>query len=310
MRRPRALRRGDRVALVAPASPFARDEFEAGVTELRRLGFDPVYDDSVFARHHYTAGDASTRAAAFRRAWSDASIAALIAVRGGFGSMQILPLLDRSDIRTTPKAFIGYSDNTSILAWLTTGCGIVAFHGPMIEGRLARGTAGYDLDTFTRSLMVPQPAGTITHPAVEVVAPGEAAGLLLGGTLTQLVSSLGTPFAFDPPRGHILFIDEVGERPYRIDRMLTQLRQAGLLSRAAGLVFGELPRCDEPGGAGPMVRTIVADVLSDFPGPILFGLPSGHTDGACLTLPFGVRAHLLSGAAPGLVIEEAAVTDA
>jgi len=309
MRRPRALKSGDRIALVAPASAFSRDQFDAGVAELRRLGFEPVYEESVFARHFYTAGDASTRAGAFRRAWTDPSIAALIAVRGGYGSMQMLPMLDRAEIRATPKAFIGYSDNTSLLAWLTTGCGLMAFHGPMLDQRFARGDAGYDIDTFSRALMRAEPAGAITHAGLEVLAPGEAAGILLGGTLTQLVASLGTPFAFDPPRGHVLFVDEVGERPYRIDRMLTQLRQAGLLARASGIVFGELPRCDEPGNAGPEIRTIAADVLADFPGPILFGLPSGHTDGACLTLPFGVRARVVTTPSPALVIEEAAVTN-
>jgi muramoyltetrapeptide carboxypeptidase len=310
MRRPRALSSGDRIALVAPASPFAREEFDAGVAELRRLGFDPVYDDSVFARRFYTAGDAATRAAAFRRSWADPSIAGLIAVRGGYGSVQLLPLLDRAEIRATPKAFIGYSDNTSLLAWLTTGCGVTAFHGPMLEGRFARGNAGYDFDTFHRAVMRAEPPGAITHPALDVLAPGEAAGMLLGGTLTQLAASLGTPFAFDPPRGHILFLDEVGERPYRIDRMLTQLRQAGLLARTSAIVFGELPRCEEPGDAGPAVRTIVADVLADFAGPILFGLPSGHATGASLTLPFGVRARVVTAPSPALIIEEPAVTNA
>src|SRR6266568_2858049 len=134
MLKPRALRTGDRIALVAPASPFARDAFDAGAAELRGLGFDPVFDQSVFARTRYTAGDPALRAAAFRRAWTDPSIAALMAVRGGYGSVQLLPLLDASELRRTPKAFIGYSDNTSILTWLTLYCGIVAFHGPMLEG--------------------------------------------------------------------------------------------------------------------------------------------------------------------------------
>jgi muramoyltetrapeptide carboxypeptidase len=152
------------------------------------------------------------------------------------------------------------------------------------------------------------PAGPITHPALEVVRPGEVSGTLVGGTLTQLVASLGTPYAFDPPHGHVLFVEDAGERPYRIDRMLTQLRFAGLLARAAGIVFGELPRCDEPGSAGPLAVDVVKDVLSDFPGPILFGLPSGHTTGACMTLPFGVRARIVTAPQPALVIEEAAVT--
>jgi muramoyltetrapeptide carboxypeptidase len=307
MLKPRALRPGDRVAVVAPASPFARAEFDAGVDEIRRLGFVPTFEDSVFARTRYTAGDAQLRAAAFQRAWNDDEVAALIAVRGGYGSVQLLPLLDPAALRTRPKAFIGYSDNTSLLDWLTGACGIVAFHGPMLAGRLAKGESAYDRDSFTRVLTQTSAAGAITHPQVEVLRAGEAAGLLVGGTLTQLLGSLGTPYAFDPPAGHILFIDEVAERPYRIDRMLTQLRLSGLLARASGLVFGELPRCDEPGDAGPAIKAVVRDLLADFPGPVLFGLPSGHTSGACITLPFGVRARVVTAPSPGLIIEEAAV---
>lgn len=307
MLKPRALRPGDRVAVVAPASSFARAEFDAGLDELRRLGYEPVFDDSVFARARYTAGDPAVRAAAFRRAWADDSIAALIAVRGGYGSVQLLPLLDPAEMRRRPKAFIGYSDNTSLLAWLTGSCGIVAFHGPMLEGRLAKGESAYDRDSFTRVLARAGAAGAIAHPQLEALHPGEARGMLLGGTLTQLLASFGTPYAFDPPAGHILFIDEVAERPYRIDRMLTQLRLSGLLSRASAVVFGELPRCDEPADGGPGIKTVVAELLAGFPGPVLFGLPSGHTAGACMTLPFGVQARVVTAPAPALILEEAAV---
>jgi muramoyltetrapeptide carboxypeptidase len=305
---PRALRPGDRIGIVAPASPFARESFEAGVAELRRLGYEPVYDDSVFARQRYTAGDAAVRSAAFLRAWADPSIAALIAVRGGYGSVQLLPSLDTQEIRRTPKAFVGYSDNTSLLAWLTGQCGIVSFHGPMLDGRFAKGESAYDLETFSRVLTRAEPAGLISHPRVDVLRHGEARGVLLGGTLTNLLASLGTPYAFDPPAGHILFIDEVAERPYRIDRMLTQLRLSGLLGRASAVVFGELPRCDEPAEGGPAIKAVVADLLADFRGPVLFGLPSGHTDGACMTLPFGVQARAITRPEPGLIIEEKAVS--
>jgi len=309
--KPRALRPGDRIALVAPASPFSREAFDAGVAELRRRGYDPVYDDSVFARTRYTAGDPPLRAEAFRRAWADPSIAALMAVRGGYGSVQILPLLEVGDIRRTPKAFIGYSDNTSLLNWLTGRCGIVSFHGPMIDGRLEKGEAGYDLDSFTRVLTRVEPAGTITHPQVVALRDGDSAGVLLGGTLTQLTASLGTPYAFDPPRGHILFIDEVAERPYRIDRMMTQLALSGLLAKASGIVFGELPRCDEPrdnGQTGPLIKEVLVDLLAGFRGPVLFGLPSGHTNGPTLTLPFGVRVRVVTRPQPALVVEESAVS--
>jgi muramoyltetrapeptide carboxypeptidase len=177
----------------------------------------------------------------------------------------------------------------------------------MIDGRFARGEAAYDLDTFTRVLTRAQPAGPITHPQVVTLRRGEARGMLVGGTLTQLLASLGTPYAFDPPAGHVLFIDEVAERPYRIDRMLTQLRLSGLLARASAIVFGELPRCDEPAESGPPIKAVIADLLADFAGPVLFGLPSGHTDGACMTLPFGIQARVVAGAEPAVILEEAAV---
>ncbi len=306
MRKPRALRDGDRVAVVAPASPFARDEFDCGLAELRTLGFQPVHDDSVFDRHGYVAGAPETRASAFRQAWGDPSIAAVVAARGGYGSVHVLPLLDGAAVRATPKAFIGYSDTTSLLTWLTLQCGIVSFHGPMIEGRLARGEAGYDRDSFTRCLRRAEAPGLMSHPGIDVIKSGEATGMLTGGTLTQLVASLGTPYAFNPPSGCVLFIDEVGERPFRIDRMLTQLRLSGILGRVSAIAFNELPKCDEPGG-NPTARGVVADLLRDFAGPVLFGLRSGHTAGPMLTLPFGVRTRVVTGTTPGLVIEEAAV---
>jgi muramoyltetrapeptide carboxypeptidase len=307
MRTPRALRPGDRVAVLAPASAFVRDAFEAGISELRALGFEPVYDDTVFERHRgYLAGTPEIRAAAFQKAWADPEVAALIAVRGGYGSVQILPLLDPSVFTGTPKAFIGYSDNTSLLTWLVQR-GIVSFHGPMLEGRLARGEAGYDRDSFRRCLCVPEPAGELLHPQLESLHDGEADGMLVGGTLTQLTASLGTPFAFDPPRGCVLFLEDVAERPYRLDRMLTQLRLAGILSRASAIVFGEMARCDEPGG-DPAARDVIRELTGGFSGPVLFGLPSGHTSGATLTLPLGVRTRVIARSRAAIVIEEAAVS--
>ena len=304
--KPRALRAGDRIAIVAPASPFARDEFELGILELRQLGFEPVYSNDVFARTEYLAGPPELRAADFRAAWTDPAIAAVVAARGGYGSVHMLPLLDPAEMRRHPKVFVGYSDNTSLLTWLNQACGMVAFHGPMVEGRFARGPEGYDRDSFLRAVTRAEPAGELPLDGVETLRDGEAQGLIVGGTLTQLVASLGTPFAFDPEPGCVLFLDEVAERPYRLDRMLTQLRLSGILGRASAIVFNALPRCDEPGGS-PTGRETVRRVLEDFPGPILYGLPSGHTDGPSLTLPFGVTARVVAGPRPSLIIEEAAV---
>lgn len=306
MRKPRALRRGDRVALIAPASGFARGEFDAGLAELSSLGFSVTYEDSVFDRSAYTAGTPEVRAGALRRAWLDPGIAAIVAVRGGYGSVQLLPLLDPADFAQTAKPLIGYSDVTSLLVWLTLKCGVVSFHGPMVEGRFARGADGYDRSSFERTLMQTGPVGRIGTGQVTVVRPGRAAGLLIGGTMTQLAGSLGTPYAFDPPEGCVLFLDEVAERPYRIDRLYTQLKLAGIIGRAGALVFNELPRCEEPSGAPP-IRDVVTDLTRDFRGPVLFGLPSGHTPGASLTLPFGLTARIDTADAPALFIDESAV---
>jgi muramoyltetrapeptide carboxypeptidase len=306
MRKPRALTLGDRLAIVAPASPFAREEFDRGVDEIRNLGFEAVFDESVFARTGYVAGSPQVRAAAIHAAWTDPAIAGVIGVRGGYGSAQVLPLLDRDLAKRASKPFIGYSDLTAVLTFLTLGCDLVAFHGPMLAGRLGRGAEGYDADSFERALCRLEPMGELTAPGVEALRSGEAGGPLLGGTLTQLLASFGTPFEFSPPSGHVLFLDEVGERPYRLDRMVTQLKQSGLLARASGVVIGELPKCDEPEGE-PTARAVMADLFSDFPGPVLIGFPSGHTLAPAMTLPFGIAARVIAGPQPRLVIEEAAV---
>lgn len=306
MTRPRALRPGDRIGVVAPASAFRRDEFDRGVAELRRLGFEPVWDESVFAQEGgYLAGSADTRTAGFLRHWDDPSVAALVAVRGGYGSVHLLPRLDPAHLRRQPKLFIGYSDNTSILSWLTCGCGIAALHGPMLEGRLAHGSAGYDESSFV-ALLNGGEGLELAPDGVMTVRPGEAAGPLFGGTIAQLTASLGTPYAFDPPPGCVLFLEDVNERPYRLDRMLTQLSLAGILRRACAVVFGEMRGCDETGGMPSAFG--VADALTrEVAGPVIFGFPSGHTAGPCWTLPLGVRVRVATEPRPAVIVEEAPV---
>jgi len=308
MLKPRALKPGSRIAVVAPASSFKRDEFDAGIEEIKRLGFVPVYDDSVFAKGTpaYLAGSPEIRAAAIRSAFKDSTIDALIAVRGGYGSAQVLPLLDVDEARHACKPFIGYSDLTIVLSYLTTQCGLVGFHGPMLDECLSRGEARYDRASFLNAVTRAEPVGELAPPGLDVLRGGEAQGLLFGGTVTQLLATMGTKFEFDPPSGYVLFLEEVGERPYRLDRMVTQLRQTGLLARASAIVIGELNGCDEPGGQ-LTGRGVMADVLADFTGPILFGFPSGHTKGPVYTLPLGVECRVVANERPRLVIEEAAV---
>lgn len=305
MIRPFRLRSGDRVALVAPASPFKREDFDRGLAEIRTLGFEPTYDESVFDAAGFVAGAPERRAHALDVAWRDPAVRAIIAVRGGYGSAQVLPLVDVGVIRSAPKIFVGYSDIT-VLLWLLFRQGVVSFHGPMLEGRLARGAEGYDRTSFLNAVTVAEPMGALRPEGLDVLWPGEASGVLVGGTLTQLVSLLGTPWSFAPPRGSILFLEDVSERPYRIDRMLTQLAQAGVLASAAALVFGVFPHCDEANGQH-RARDVIRAATASLGVPVLFGFPSGHTPGQTWTLPFGVRARVIATGQPSLAIEEAAV---
>jgi muramoyltetrapeptide carboxypeptidase len=297
---------GDRIAVVQPASPFAMEEFEQGVAELQRLGYEPVYDESIFERAVFTAGPPAVRAASFVRAWSDPSVAALIAVRGGYGSVQMLAALDGWEPQHTPKLFVAYSDNCSVLSWLTTRCRIAALHGPMLEGRLAGGPGNYDEASFT-GLLQGRGAGLELAPeGLTALRDGEASGALYGGTMTQLAASLGTPYAFDPPDGCVLFLEDVNERPYKIDRLLMQLRLSGIMGRARALVFGEMRGCEEPGGT-LVARDVVERFVAEFPGPVLYGFPSGHTTGPCWTLPLGVSVRVRAGASPAVIVEESPV---
>jgi len=303
--RPRRLQPGDRIALVAPASAFNPSDLDAGVAELRRLGFEPVYDADILERGRFEAGTPATRARVLHQAWRDPSVAALVAVRGGYGSQQLLPLLEPDVMRAGEKLLIGYSDITALLCW-SFAHGVVSIHGPMIEGRFSKGTSAYDEWSFLRAVTSAEPMGALAPEGLEVFSPGEAEGPIVGGTLTQLASLLGTPWAFDVPPGAVLLLEDVGERPYRVHRMLTQLAQSGALAHAGALVFGEFPGCDEPGGS-PAIKDVIREFVQGFPGPVLFGFPFGHTKGPSWTIPIGVRGRVI-GTSPAVVVEESAVS--
>lgn len=304
LRKFRAVPPGGRVALVAPSSPFKRDAFDAGCRELERLGLRPQFDDSVFERGPIVAGDRRVRAAAFDRAWKQDEVSAIMAVRGGYGSMEVLPHLDPDPVTRHAKPFIGYSDTTSIHIWLNGHVGMTSVHGPMIEGRLAVGESAYDSASFVASLG-DTPLGEMSPDGLEVLRAGEAEGPMVGGTLTTLAASLGTPFAFRPPAGAVFFIEDVSERPYRIRRLLEQLRQAGCFARASAFVFGQFSGCSEPDGR-VTATTVLAEFVEDAGVPAVFGFPSGHATTPLVTLPFGVNTRVVAANRPAVVVTEAA----
>jgi muramoyltetrapeptide carboxypeptidase len=307
----RPVRKGSRVALVAPASPFDRAEFDRGVQEIRRLGLDPVWDEDVFERQAFTAGRPRVRVMALMRALDTLDADAVVSVRGGYGSVEVLPLLDTERVRNARTAFVGYSDVTSLHSYLGSVVGLASVHGAMLEGRLASGPEAYDPVSWLKSLSA-EPLGELAPEGLEVLSPGFpgiASGPLAGGTLTQLLASFGTPYEFQPPAGHVLFLDEVNERPYRLHRMLMQLRLSGRLQRAGAVIFGQLPGCDEPGGK-VTARDVIRDVLQGFQGPVLFGFPSGHSTSPSLSVPLGVQVRAVGNPhQPVVVFDEAAAAD-
>lgn len=285
VRKPAPLRPGDVVGVVAPAGAVDEDGLALGVGLLEDAGFRVRLGAATRKRRGYFAGPDELRAADLHEMFRDPDIRAILAARGGYGSGRLLPLLDFGLLREHPKIFVGHSDVTFLLAALLQRADVVTFHGPMVAGFAQQPEAAESL----LRLLCGERVGW--HAAARfVVQPGEAEGPLTGGCLSIVAAGLGTPWALET-RGRILFLEDVNERPYRVDRMLTQLRQAGLFDGVAGVVFGEMAGCDPAGDDGPTVLEVVRDAFAGAPFPVALGLPSGHGSGT-FTVPLGVRARL------------------
>ena len=306
--RPPVLQRGDTVGIVAPAGPVNRKEFEAGVLALQQIGLVPVFSESIFERERYFAGGIRRRVDELHEMFRLPEVKAIICTRGGYGSNYLLPHLNLGLIAKNPKIFCGYSDVTTLLTHFHDRLGLVGFHGPMLAKDFAR-PEGVHLKSFSFASSG-QPQWTITNsdsPAMEAICPGEAEGKLYGGCLSLLVASLGTPYEIRTEET-ILFLEDLGEWPYRIDRMLMQLRYAGKLEKVRGIVFGEMLECSPPASAGYTLQEAIAHILGDLNVPVAFGLRSGHVSAENITLPIGVRARLIVAESATLEILEAATT--
>ena len=243
--KPAPLRPGGRIAVVAPAGFIEEADLQAGVGAIRDQGFEVEWRAPILARKGYLAGDENARAGDLIEYFRRADIDAIFCARGGFGSVQLLPILARE--KSLPaKIFAGYSDITMLLNWLLQHRHMVTFHAPMVAMDLARGLAGRTKEQFWATL-----TGTVRNWQTKlgaVIRPGVAAGEMLGGCLSLLVTTLGTPYEIDT-RGKILFLEDVGEKPYRIERMLIHLKLAGKLRDLAGVVFGDFTGCEGGGRA-------------------------------------------------------------
>jgi len=301
--KPGALRRGDKIGLIAPASSFNREAFLLGCDRLRQMGYEPVYSQNIFERDIYFAGSVERRAQEFHEFWRREDIAALICVRGGYGSNYLLEKLDYGMIAAQPKILLGCSDSTSLLTAIHDRTGLIGFHGPMVAKDIADGT--FD-EASWKSALQGESNWTVPSSGVEVLRTGKAAGRLYGGCLSMLVASLGTPYEIQTG-DCILFIEDIGEKPFRIDRMLTHLRLANKLEKVRGFVFGEMLDCLPPQGETYTLQQVIMRVLEPYNVPIVYGLKSGHVSSGNITLPIGVQAELeAEGANASLRILETA----
>lgn len=296
---------GDRVALVGPSGPVPQERVQPAVDAVKALGLTPVLYPTATASFGYLAGEDRQRAEDLTAAFLDATIRGILSIRGGYGAQRMLPYFDPQVALAHPKVFCGYSDVTAIHVLLNqTGEGLVTFHTPMPSTEWYKGLDPFTLEGMKSLLFSPAPEWRLPAlapdlPPLEVVVPGTARGPLKGGNLSLVSSSLGTWYELDT-RGSVLFLEDVDERPYRLDGMLTHLRNAGKLEQCAAVLLGYFTRCEAADPAkSQTVREVIAQVVEPVCRekniPLVIGLPCGH-DLPTMSLPLGAEAKLTAGA--------------
>src|ERR1700694_395707 len=248
--RPPALRRGDKIGIIAPASNVNQGLLEAGCARLRQLGYEPVYSPGILERDLYFAGTVERRMSEIEEMLKREDIRALICARGGYGSNYLLERLKLGIFAQRPRILVGYSDNTSLLTAIHDRAGLVVFHGPMLTQDFASADR-VELTSWNNAVQGAS-AWSIPMAGVEVLQQGRARGRLYGGCLSILVASLGTPFEIKPSKNDdtLLFLEDIAAKPYQVDRMLTQLRLADKLVGVRGIIFGGMLACRQAGGQG------------------------------------------------------------
>jgi len=298
LRKARALSPGATIGIAAPAFAVDPEALEVGEAQLREAGFATVRREDLTERRWYLAGDDRRRVRELMALVEDDRVDAILCARGGYGCHRIVAELDPLRVRAAAKPLIGFSDITTLLLWQRKRAGLVGFHGPMLNRR--EGMLPEELESLLRALRG-DPAPALLG---EAHGGGRGEGRLVGGSLTVLAASLGTPWEVDT-RGAILLLEDVHEKPYALDRLLQQMRAAGKLDRVAGVGVGQLIDCVDPMRETPSAEEVVLEALLPLGVPIVLGLPFGHGR-PNLTWPFGVRGAL-DGERGALEILEAGV---
>jgi muramoyltetrapeptide carboxypeptidase len=307
--KPPALRQGDTIGIVAPASNVNRADLEAGCQALKHAGYRPFYFDSILDQDLYFAGSVERRAGELGSMFSRDDVRAILCARGGYGSNYLLENLPLATIKAHPKIFIGYSDMTCLLTYLADATGLITFHGPMAAKDWAHAD-GVDISSWNAALAGSTSWEINANSAAGMsgLADGAAEGILYGGCLSILAASLSTPYEIRT-EGTILFLEDVATKPFQIDRMLMQLKLAGKLDSVRGIIFGEMLDCRQNPNQSYTLQEVITRILGNLGIPVAYGLRSGHVTGRNTTLPFGVRASLtVQGSDAALKILEPSVT--
>jgi len=304
--KPPALRPGDTIGIVAPASNIKRPDLDEGCEALRLAGYRPFYFDSILEQDLYFAGSAQRRARELEEMFVRDDVRAMVCARGGYGANYLLKELDLAKIKAHPKIFVGYSDISTLLTYFADTAGFATFHGPMAAKDWAHEN-GVDLVSWHAALSGVAAWDVPLNAGVTGLVDGEAEGVLYGGCLSILVASLGTPYEIKTG-GTILFLEDLAAKPFQIDRMLMQLKLAGHFDAVCGLVFGEMLDCVQNANQGYALQEVITRIVGDLGVPVAFGVRSGHVTSGNITLPFGVRAGLtVTGGNVTLRIVETAV---
>jgi muramoyltetrapeptide carboxypeptidase len=310
--KPRVLKPGARLAVVSPASTPRPELVEAGMKRLTELGYHPVlFPNALGGGPLYYAGTLQQRAADLMAAFEDTEIDGIICTRGGWGSAELLPFLDEAVVRANPKAFVGYSDHTSLHVWLARECGLVSFYGPMVASDFGR-TDGVEAASWQHAFGGDSNWSLGPDDGIRMLRKGLAEGTISGGCLSIYTEAFGTPYAPLPARTdepRVLFLEDIGTKPYQWDRMLLHLRYAGILENVQGIVFGDMRQCVSQ-REEEFLEQAILHALRDFDGPIAMGLRSGHVDSPNVTVPLGiqVRLDLTAAGNPRLDFLESAVS--
>lgn len=290
MLKPPAVAPDARVAVIAPASSSKQERLARGIHALRARGYDAEFGKYAQGRlPPYFSGTAEERLADLHAAFADPEVQAIFCTRGGYGSNYLLEDIDLELIRDNPKPLFGYSDMTAVQSWLLDEVGLISFHGPMVAADFAVDDGVHD--TSFDAALDGDAVAVGAAEGLRILRPGRAQSVMYGGCLSILTASLGTRFA-PQTEGKLLFLEDVGAKPYQIDRMLRQMVLAGKFDGVTGFVFGEMLECVSPGTGPELLEQVILRVLDWFDGPIAIGLRSGHVSRGNVTLPFGIEAEL------------------